>query len=160
MKLIQGDYRKIKMYLKKEMKEGEYFEFKLPYVDENCVFREINRFNDESRRMTRFKNKYTGNVSVDISDWAEKDTNEYFEAFAYFLLDRVLEFESSEVVLTCEKECKQKFLSILEECFLEEICVTDLGVRHKAKEKRVIGFVPDDSDTNNPDVNKEGFRNV
>lgn len=41
MKLIQGEYRKSKEYILNELK-NDYFEFNLPYVDENSVFKEIN----------------------------------------------------------------------------------------------------------------------
>lgn len=145
MKLIQGDYSKIKKYFKDNIGDT-YFEFELPYVDENCVFKEINRFNDESRMLTRFKNKYSGDVIVDITDWIDKPVNEYFEAFSYFVLDRMLEFSSSKVFLTCEKECTQEFLSAIEECFKDNIQVTDLGVRKKTlSNKRVIGFALDET---------------
>lgn len=160
MRLIQGDYGKIKKYMNDNM-GSTYFEFNLPYVDDNCVFKEINRFNDESRCITRFKNKYSGDVMVDITEWIDKSVNEYFEAFSYFILDRMLEFPSSKFFLTCEKECTQEFLSVLEDCFKDDIQVIDLGVRKKTlSSKRVVGFVLDGTTEKPKNALEEENQNV
>lgn len=140
MELVIGDYSKIKEYLKKVMDTAD-FEFKLPYVDENSTFKEIDRFIDESKAHARFKNKYEGDVAIEITDWAYKPINEYFEAFSYFLRDRMLEFANKKVILTCEKECTKEFLAELEDCFETKIEVTDLGLKRGNRFRQTIGFV-------------------
>lgn len=140
MKLIQGTYPETKKHLQ-NLLSGAYFEFSLPYVEEGCTFREIDRFNDESRRLTRFRNRYTGNVAINLTEWAEKPFNCYLTAFIYFLLDRMLDYPESTVVLICEKACSDNFIFFLEDHFGEELEITDLGVKESATDRRIIGFV-------------------
>ncbi len=144
MEIIQGSFGKIAEHLHRKL-SGEFFEFVLPYVGENCRFEEINRFNDESRQLVRFKNEYEGNTVVEITDWTDKESNKYFEAFVYFLRDRMLKYPHSLLVLTSEKDCPQEFIQMLEELFEEEICLNDLGVKCKETEKRTIGFAFEES---------------
>ena len=144
MKLIQGDYRKINEYLR-DVLSGAYFEFNFPYVDEKNVFKEINRFNDESRKLTRFKNKYLGDVVVNISDWVDKPINEYFRAFMYFLLDRKLDSKNAVLLFACEKICSYELLVYLEEHFEEKIQTVDLGVNTRNTSQQTIGFIVEDS---------------
>ncbi len=153
MKLVQGDYRKTKEYIYATLK-GVCFEFYLPYVDENAVFREINRFNDESKKLTRFKNKYTGDVVINLTDWVDKPINEYFSAFMYYLVDRTLNFKKSELIFTTEKVCPHEFLTTIEDYFDNKIQVIDLGVKTKDTKKPSIGFIaPCDSKENWEDRN-------
>ncbi|MBQ8000285.1 MAG: hypothetical protein IJ298_03600 [Ruminococcus sp.] len=140
MILIQGSYPKAKKHANKLM-NSSYFEFYFPFVDESVTFREINRFNDESRRLTRFKNKYTGNVAINITEWADKPLNRYFIAFAYYILDRTLELCDSKVMLICECTCSQAFLNELEEHFGDKIELVDLGTKDRESDRRRIGFV-------------------
>lgn len=144
MKLVQGDCRKAKEYIYDTLK-GRCFEFDFPYIDENAVFREINRFNDESKKLTRFKNKYTGNVVVNLTSWIDKPINEYFTAFMYFLVDRTLKFNKSELIFTTEKVCPHEFLITIEYYFGNKIQLIDLGVKTKDTKKTSIGFITDDN---------------
>ena len=143
MKLVQGDFRKTREYVYTALK-GHYFEFYFPYIDEDAVFREINRFNDESKKLTRFKNKYTGNVVVNLTAWIDKPLNEYFTVFMYFLVDRTLEFKNSKLIFTSEKVCSHEFLTTIEDYFDNKIQVIDLGVKTKDTKKTSIGFITDD----------------
>lgn len=153
MKLVQGDFRKTREYIYTALK-GHYFEFYFPYIDENAVFREINRFNDESKKLTRFKNKYTGNVVVNVTDWIDKPINEYFIAFMYFLVDRTLEFKNSKLIFTSETICPREFLTTIENYFDNKIQLIDLGVKTKDTKKYSIGFIaPCDSKENWEDRN-------
>ena len=148
MKLIQGEYRKSKEYILIELK-NDYFEFNLPYVDENSDFKEINRFNDESKKCTRFKNKYSGNVVVNLSEWANKPLNEYFIAFMCFLVDRTLELKNSKLIFICEQICSQELICTIEDYFDEKIQLIDLGVKTKDRRRATIGFVDE--------INNKGF---
>lgn len=144
MKLIQGDYRKLSKYIDDTLR-GTYFEFNFPYVDEKSVFKEINRFNDESRKLTRFKNKYLGNIVVNISDWVDKPINEYFIAFMYFLLDRKLESKQNVLLFTCETICNQELIVNIEDLFEERIMTVDLGVKRITRPLKTIGFVVEEN---------------
>lgn len=154
MKLIQGKYKKSKEYIFSEFKNN-YFEFYLPYVDENSMFKEINRFNDESKKLTRFKNSYSGNVIVDLTEWVDEPVNRYFTAFMYFLVDRTLKFENSKLIFLCEQACTDELISAIEEYFDEKIQLIDLGVKTKNNHKKSIGFITE----NNNKEYREG-RNV
>lgn len=144
MKLAQGDCRKIKEYIYTVLK-GRCFEFDFPYIDENSIFREINRFNDESKKLTRFKNKYTGDVVVNLTDWIDKPINEYFSAFMYYLVDRTLEFKNSKLIFTSETICPREFLTTIENYFDNKIQLIDLGVKTKDTKKPSIGFIIDNN---------------
>ena len=141
MKLIQGEYRKSKEYILNELK-NDYFEFNLPYVDENSVFKEINRFNDESKKCTRFK-------------WTNKPLNDYFIAFMCFLVDRTLEFNNSKLIFICEQICPKELIYTIEDYFDEKTQLIDIGVKTKDRQKAMIGFV---AENNNKECSEE--RNV
>lgn len=143
MEIIQGSFEKIAEHMHKNL-GGEFFEFVLPYVGENYRFEEINRFNDESRQFVRFKNEYDGNTAVEITAWTDQPLNEYFEAFVYFLRDRMLKYPNSLLVLTSEKACCEDFIRMLEQLFAQEMCIVDLGVKSKEPEKITIGFAFED----------------
>ena len=151
MKLIQGEYRKSKEYILNELK-NDYFEFNLPYVDENSVFKEINRFNDESKKCTRFKNEYSGNVVVNLSEWTNKPLNDYFIAFMCFLVDRTLEFNNSKLIFICEQICPKELIYTIEDYFDEKTQLIDIGVKTKDRQKTMIGFV---AENNNKECSEE-----
>lgn len=144
-KLVQGEYKKTKEYIFNFFKT-DYFEFYFPYIKEDSVFKEINRFNDESKKLTRFKNKYSGNTVVDLTEWIDKPINEYFIAFMYFLVDRTLEFGNSKLVFKCEKICPHELLSSIEDYFERKVQLIDLGIKTKDKYKKVIGFITEGND--------------
>ena len=140
MKLIQGEYRKSKEYILNELK-NDYFEFNLPYVDENSVFKEINRFNDESKKCTRFKNEYSGNVSRKFI-WMDEQTPQWlFHCFMCFLVDRTLEFNNSKLIFICEQICPKELIYTIEDYFDEKTQLIDIGVKTKDRQKTMIGFV-------------------
>lgn len=149
MKLIKGNYIKVKKYIKNKFTD-DYFEFNFPYVDEKAPFKEINRFIDESKMKTRFKNKYLGNVVINITEWVDDTPNKYFDAFMYFILDRELESNKNKTIFTCEKECSTELTKKLNE-FFEDIKIIDLGLKNK-NAKHTIGFVCDS--------NQENYREV
>lgn len=90
MNVIQGKYETIINYFE-EMKPGEYFEFTFSYVSREERFRELDRFLWESKHLLRFRNEYSGDVIIDMTQWNnrnEYDYNEYFDAFMFFLKSR------------------------------------------------------------------------
>ena len=140
MQLIQGNKYSNKMLLKK-ITEGDYFEFSLCYTDNESIRGEFERFREQSRKKTRFKNRYEGPVAVDLSEWNDTQ-NIYLEKFLYCLFDYS---RNSLVVLTIEKECSQELLCYIKNVF-EEVkilksgeCKT-LNYPYKGKMKQV-GFV-------------------
>ena len=141
MKLIQGEYIKNKRYVNRLLNDT-YFEFNFSYTEENVAFKEINRFNDESKQLTRFKNRYTGDVVIDITEWVDKPGNTYFTAFMYFILERMLDYSCSKIIFTSEKECSKEFIAELEDYFMD-IEIIDLGVKKKEACQQNIGFAVD-----------------
>lgn len=140
MILIQGDFPKAKKYANELM--GNYFDFHFPYVEEQLTFREINRFNDESRRLTRFKNKYTGKAVINLTEWADKPLNSYFRAFSYFIMDRILEYGEDSIAFICETTCSHEFIESLESLYDCSIKLVDVGVKNRENTARLIGFIP------------------
>lgn len=145
IRLIKGTYPKIKKAVNKTF-GGEYFEFAFLYASEQEVFREINRFNDESRRLVRFKNRYTGPAAVDITSWCDKEANTYFEAFLYFILDRIEELGERSVLFFTEKECSGEILGKLNEIF-DKVEIRDLGIPEK-RTSNPIGFAVSEKEEN------------
>ncbi|MGN1419170.1 MAG: hypothetical protein ACI4W6_07560 [Acutalibacteraceae bacterium] len=133
MYLIQGNYKKAIRYCYEKL-NGEYFEFKFPYVSEDCRFREIDRFLYESKNTLRFENEYIGNIVVDLSEWNKKKTNIYFEAFMYFLEDNSKKYNC---IFIMDKKCDDELFKNIKEFFdIEEIRL-DLP---ETKKKVKIGF--------------------
>ena len=138
MTIITGTYERVKKEY--EAKTGEpYFEFYFPFVKESeRHFSEIDRFLWESRKLTRFKNRYEGEVLVDVSEWNEpgKGNNRFFNAFMYFLKD--FSIQHNRVTLMADQPCCDALLLRLQRFFtIEEICLEP----HKAQQPTKIGFI-------------------
>ena len=136
--VIQGTYEKAKEYYQTVMFE-DYFEFCFAYTPTNQIFRELDRFIWESRhQMTRFKNRYAGPVLVDLTEWNAKHTNEYFEAFLYYLKDQ----PSLVCTFMIQNRCETWLLNLLKDFF--EIDVIELETYADKEKKRRIGFCVED----------------
>ena len=135
MKIITGSFEKVKKQIKIKM-GNEYFEFFFPYVEESADrFREIDRFLYESRKHTRFKNAYIGNIVIDISEWNNnRRFNNYFDAFMYFIIDNM---NLNRFIFTADKPCNRELFERLQKYFkIEEMCLEAV----KPKQKIKIGF--------------------
>ena len=137
MELIQGEYIKIKQYFHKK-KRIFPFEFALPFVDETQTFRETNRFLDESKRMTHFKNRYVGAAIIDITEWSDKQPNSLFRAFIYFVFDRELESNKNKHIFISENICSKEVVEAIESIF-GDVNNVNLGVKKGIKSP--IGFM-------------------
>lgn len=137
MYLLQGDYSEVKGYCK-TLFDDDYFEFEFPYVAENEKFREIDRFLWESRHeCTRYKNRYDGNFVIGLNEWNESKPNKYFDAFMYFLSDK-LRFARS-CILFVEDCIDEELMTALEKHFNiveKELTLTE----KKSRTQRQIGF--------------------
>ncbi len=134
IRLIQGEYEKAKARYKSTMIK-DYFEFHFAYTSVSEVFRELDRFIWESRHQkTRFKNQYKGPVLIDLTEWNDNDTNEYFDAFLYYLKDHAC----LECAFIVQNICKEEFLDKLNEFF--EIDLVELDIQKDKEQKRRIGF--------------------
>ena len=132
--LIQGQYEKAKEHYISSGNE-DFFEFHFTYTSVDKVFRELDRFIWESRRQkTRYKNQYIGPVLIDITEWNSNKTNEYFDAFMYYLKDH----DGLKCTFIVQNLCEEQFLERLNEFF--EIEVDELDVRKDKSHKRKIGF--------------------
>ena len=142
VEIIQGKYERAKKHYEAS-KHKDYFEFEFPYVDLQSSFREIDRFLWESRHeKTRFKNRYAGDVLIDITDWNNRQLSLYFDAFMYFLKDNE-DYKCTFMVRDC---CSAALKERLEEFF--ELSFVDLlgGVK---TEIRTIGFVSGEKEATN-----------
>ncbi len=145
VKLIEGKYESAKTLYTSRCKD--FFEFNFTYAGMNENFREINRFLWESRHeKTRFRNKFEGNVLINLTSWNGMDLNEYFEAFMYFLKDDPY----LNVTFLIEKECDRELLEKLKLFF--EIEKTEIGLDAPAKAVRPIGFTVSDDRKETPYV--------
>ena len=142
MKIITGSYEKVKQECSKYV-DNTCFEFYFSYVSDSVErFREIDRFLYESRKRTRFKNKYIGDIVIDVSDWNnEEKLNNYFDLFMYFVKDNM---EHNRFILTADKQCSKALLLRLKRFFkLEEVCLEPAKLDSKIK----MGFaLPDDKE--------------
>lgn len=138
MRLVTGIYSKVKEECARMFSDG-YFEFSFLYVPETEKFREIDRFLYESRHTLRFKNEYSGNVILDVSEWNHKPLNSYFEAFLYFLKDNEDKYECALIV---NERCSSEMREKLKE-FFGDIKEIRMPVFHESKKVR-IGFVIDE----------------
>lgn len=136
MELIEAEYTWSTAHCKKKFPDG-YFEFCLSYGSRPEYFREFDRFHWTSRHQcTRFKNRYTGPVVVDLSEWAEESPNVCLTDFLYYLLDK---YGSKDCVLISEKPLGKELLAHVE----KTVALDRIIQRLKPKEllsKRVIGF--------------------
>lgn len=147
MKIITGPYEKVRKKCS-EIFKTDFFEFSFPFVDEGAErFRELDRFLFESRKKTRFKNRYKGNVVIDVSAWNDRGIfNDYFDSFMYFIIDSM---DESGFILTADKPCSAELISRLKRFFdISEICLT----KKKKAQKVTIGFAPSSEKEDDEDV--------
>lgn len=134
--ILEGKYKDLHQVMQKSKKD--YFEFDLPFIDENEVFRELDRFLYESRtQKTHFKNQYTGKVYINVSEWNDYQ-NKYLDAFLYFLYDNVEE-QILDVTLINEEITSEKLLERVSKIF--DVKRTSLKNMEREENKRVIGFI-------------------
>lgn len=133
MKIIIGSYEKVKDRCLKIF-PGGYYDFNFLYVSENERFREIDRFLYESRHLLRFKNEYTGNVVIDISEWNNKILNRYFDAFMFFVKDNL---NRINCVFVINEKCNDELIAKLKSFFNIEQVLLQLP---KEQPKVKIGF--------------------
>lgn len=132
--LLQGEYEKAKAHYKETMQK-DFFEFHFVYTSTNEAFRELDRFIWESKRqMTRFKNRYVGPVLVDLTEWNKNKSNEYFEAFLYYLKDH----QYLECTFIVQGRCETELIDTLKKFF--EVEVVELEANKENHKKRKIGF--------------------
>lgn len=139
MNIYIGKYENCINLCRKDYLDG-FFEFDLPYVSENDRFREIDRFLWESRHLTRFKNRYTGPIVVDISTWNEKFPNDYFKAFLLFIKD--IESQLCPCTFISSNMCCEQIISSLKNVF--DINIISLESNKNKGTK--IGFLTDEVD--------------
>lgn len=120
----------------KKLFPGGFFEFRLSYGSRPEIYREFDRFHWTSRHQcTRFRNRYTGPVVVDISEWAKEDPNACLTDFLYYLEDN---YNSVGCVLISEKPCSKELLAHIEKTVTIHKKVQRLESSEKTK--RIIGF--------------------
>ena len=135
VKLFYGDYESVK----EALSTIAYYEFELQYEQYE---KEINRFLWESRKeMTEYKNRYTGNVVIDLSKWNERCDKPFFEAFQYFLLDNV-----TEIIFILDNKPSNKLLNSLSKKF--DIETKELSLTKKAIKQKRIGFIYEEEKEN------------
>lgn len=136
MELIEAEYIWSTAHCKKKFPNG-YFEFRLSYGSRPEYFREFDRFHWTSRHQcTRFKNRYTGPVVVDLSEWAEESPNACLTDFLYYLSDK---FGSKDCVLISEKPVGKELLAHIEKTIVLDRKILKLKPKELSS-KRVIGF--------------------
>jgi len=136
MELIQAKYEKAIQYCNSKIK-SEYFEFSFSYVSMDERFRELDRFIWEARHQcTRYKNCYSGDIVIDISEWSDKEPNEYFDAFMYYIKDI---YSKHHCIFISEKICDKGIIDRIHEHF--EITVQTLDIKlGTSKKLNQIGF--------------------
>ena len=136
MELIEADYAWSSAHCKKKYPNG-FFEFRLSYGNRPESFREFDRFHYISRHQyTRFKNRYTGPVVVDISEWAAESPNTCLTDFLYYLADT---FDSKDCVLISEEPIKKELLTHIEKTVSIDRKIQKLKPKESSS-KCVIGF--------------------
>lgn len=134
MELIEAEYAWSSAHCKKKYPNG-FFEFRLSYGNRPEYFREFDRFDWISRHQcTRFKNRYTGPVVVDISEWAAESPNTCLTDFLYYLTDN-----SKDCVLISEEPIKKELLTHIEKAVSIDRKIQRLKSREPSS-KCVIGF--------------------
>ena len=130
MELIEADYAWSAAHCKKKYPNG-FFEFRLSYGNRPEYFREFDRFHWTSRHQcTRFKNRYSGPVVVDISEWAAESPNTCLTDFLYYL---------SDCVLISEEPISKELLTHIERTVSIDRKIQKLKPK-EASSKCVIGF--------------------
>lgn len=137
MKLISGAYEALRERCDEQFRDG-YFEFYFPYIDGDSRFREIDRFLYESKHTVRYKNSYTGNVVIDLSEWNRRGHfNEYFDAFMYFVKDRM---RSVNCIFITDRQCGDELERRLSDFFELQHIPLEGGALPK---RTRIGFLED-----------------
>ena len=135
MEYVEAEYLWSLEHCKKLFPNG-YFEFRLAYGSNPESYREFDRFHWSSRHQcTRYKNRYTGPVVVDLSEWAEDAPNTCLTDFLYYLTDT---FADQDCVLITEKPCNKKLLEHIEKTV--SIHRKNQKLKETENDKRVIGF--------------------
>ena len=129
--LVQADFKDAVRFAENTYGKGFVFEF--DYVSANSTFREINRFLWESRKSQRYKNRYDGPVTVNLTKWSSKHLNEYFHAFMYMLQD--YEYECCFIT---EVHPKEDLIKAIEKHF-ENVKIKNMLPEEKVN-KTTIGF--------------------
>ena len=125
--LFYGDYEVVK----KTLDGGSYFEFELQY--ENCD-NELNRFLWESRKeKAKYKNRYLGDIVIDLSKWNNRIDKPFFEAFQYFLLDM-----DNNLTFILDDKPSKLLLQTLEKRF--SLMIKELSLTKHSNECKKIGF--------------------
>lgn len=138
MKIITGNYKDIKQCLDNLYPSG-YFMFDFTYCTDPdpMKFREIDRFLFQSKKTLRFKNEYSGNVVVDLTEWNDGVINNLLDKFMYFLKDRERKYH---ITFVASKRCSEKLYSKLNEIFECTISKIDLPISRDFC-KNNIGFI-------------------
>lgn len=136
MELIQAKYEKALQYCKSKMNR-KYFEFHFSYVPMNERFRELDRFIWEAKHQcTRYKNRYLGDIVIDISEWSDKEPNEYFHAFLYYIKDV---YNEQKCIFISERVCEKSITEKMQEHFEITIRTFDISPTISKKVNH-IGF--------------------
>lgn len=139
MVIIQGNYENAISHCKL-ITDGKYFEFVFPYVEREERFRELDRFIWESKHCLRFKNEYSGNVLIELSEWNEKskyEFNEYFDAFMYYLRSKA---DKLRVIFFVNGKCSEILFEKLSEHFDIILMEPGKGEVLLTEHKTSIGF--------------------
>lgn len=135
MEYVEAEYPWSLEHCKKLFPNG-YFEFRLGYGSRPEYYREFDRFHWTSRKQcARYKNRYTGPVVVDITEWADEEPNTCLTDFLYYLSDT---FAPKDCVLISEKQCNKALLDHIEKTVAIQKKLQKLQSTETAK--RVIGF--------------------
>lgn len=141
IRLIQGDFKNTRNYLM-DLFKGDYFDFNFSYTSEHESLKEINRFVWESKHLkTRFKNRYSGPISICLSEWNNRCLNHYFDAFMYFLKDMSVQ---ADICLYVEKTISREIFEKIK-LFFPDISRIDLYLPEKKERKPKIGFCVSDT---------------
>lgn len=133
--LLCGDDKNVMAKCERIFPDG-FFSFS---VSTDSHFSEIDRFLDESMANTRFRNYYTGNVVLDLSEWNKNcEFGEQFNAFMYFIKDNT---DKYNCVFIIDSFCTYEFITKLKDFF--EIEQISLGFS-KTFQKVKMGFTVSD----------------
>ena len=143
MYLVEGNRNRCRDFCRRLIGES-YFDFYMPYVSDGAGthFGEISRFLWESKKeCARFKNSYSGPAVVDVTEWADGQSNTYFRAFVCFMKDRE---DSVPCVFTSEREFSGSILECINSVFeTERVNLTEEMEKERVN-RRTIGFTADD----------------
>lgn len=136
MKLICAGYEEAIAKCNELMKDG-FFEFSFSYVPTEEKFRELDRFIWESKHQcARFKNYYEGDAVIELTEWNDNFTNEYFDAFMFYLKGNLGRISTTFIV---DGRCSEALEKKMEKFFSIEIVELDEN-RANEEDGRFIGF--------------------